>query len=134
MTTRPWSTAPLWAGSFDLLSLMRGGTVIFGIKRTGTFILPFDENGAGIRGPMGALIAATGLASAGGRTPRHRRPPHHPLDPTAENRPVKPRPPDVRDVTTTCHHGRYTITMDTTPSPSSPTEDPRDRRPGRGGR
>ena len=96
----------------DLLSCAAVCTVIFGIKRKGTFIpSPSDENDVGIPAQWAALIRPRPrlhpLRTGPAAPPRH----HiiHWKD-GGRNRPVKPEPSSVRDVITTLHHGRYTIT------------------------
>ncbi len=106
---------PLGAGSFDLLSCAAVCTVIFGIKRTGTFIplaLGRRQRRASAA-QWAALIARDRGCIRCGRSPRHCHA-HHILHWKDGGR------TDLSNLALLCsrchhdlHHGRYTITMDT---------------------
>jgi len=106
---------PLGAGSFDLLSCAAVCTVIFGIKRTGTFI-PLALGRRRRRASAAqwaALIARDRGCIRCGRAPRHCHA-HHILHWKDGGR------TDLSNLAllcSRCHHdlhmGRYTITMDT---------------------
>ncbi|MCB9428410.1 MAG: DUF222 domain-containing protein [Actinobacteria bacterium] len=106
---------PLGAGSFDLLSCAAVCTVIFGIKRTGTFI-PLAlgrKRRRASAAQWAALIARDRGCIRCGRTPRHCHA-HHIIHWKDGGR------TDLSNLALLCsrchndlHHGRYTITMDT---------------------
>ena len=89
--------------------------MIFGIKRTGTFIpSPSDENDAGHPAAQWAALIARDRAASAADGPRGTATPTtSSTGKTAAEPTCQTSPSSVRDVITTYTHGRYTITMDT---------------------